>query len=235
MDDDSTVYVMPKNLLRKFVQISDSRSQIGGFIYGKSPDPNSPVIEIQKIVMVPQLGNTHSIQFPNESPSINDIELLGWIHTQSTDYKALTPVDINTISKFERNYPFWSKDKVTLTVAFTPGSVTLSSYTLNEEGYEWGKSNKDLLSMSPPGYSSAFSVKNQLVLSDRIVGSFMVPDDNIWNFAFLGQLWSAKNEFDLKVDIPLPYYHEFHRPIHFSQFNEIEANPLEADQEDNFE
>lgn len=238
MDDDSMAYIMPKNLLKKFIQISDVRNQIGGFIYGKSPDDNNQVKEIVKIVMVPQLGNTHSIQFPNAQPELQgsdtSLELLGWIHTQSTEFKALNPVDINTICNFNKQFSNWNENKITLTVSFTPGSVTLTSYKLTEEGYAWGNNNKDLLSTSPPGYTTSFSIKNQLVLSDRIVGSFMVPDDNIWNFAFLGQLWNATNTYDLKLDVPLPFYHEFHRPIHFSGFNDIESNTLEADQEDNF-
>lgn len=234
MDDNSTVYVMPNNLLKKFIQISDLRSQIGGFIFGKKPEENSPVMEIRQVAMIPQLGNTHSIQFPETLPKIEGLDLLGWIHTQSNEFEALTPVEIDTNCKY-MEHEDWDSSKITLSVSFTPGSVTLSSYTLSDEGYNWGKQNVDLLSQTPAGYTKDFSKKNQLVLSDRIVGSFMVPVDNIWNFAFLGQLWNAKNEYDLKVDVPLPYYHEFHRPIHFSQFNAIEGQSLEAVQEDNFD
>lgn len=236
-DEDSVAYIMPKNVLKKFIQISDLRSQIGGFIYGVSPPETDEVKEIKTIVMVPQLGNTHSIQFPHNLPNskhLQGLELLGWIHTQSQDLKHLNPVDINSLVKFNHDFEAWNKNMITLTVSFTPGSVTLASYTLQEEGYKWGESNKDLLSTSPEGFNPSFTNKNQLILSDRIVGSFMVPDDNIWNFTFLGQIWNPNNEYGLKIDIPLTFYHEFHRPVHFSGFNEIESNPLEADQEDNF-
>ncbi|KAM9919216.1 hypothetical protein OXX80_012755, partial [Metschnikowia pulcherrima] len=64
VDDDSYTYVMPKNLLKKLVQISDTRTQIGGFVYASSPQDNGSIKEIRAIALVPQLGSTHSIQFP---------------------------------------------------------------------------------------------------------------------------------------------------------------------------
>ena len=44
---------MPKNLLKKFICISDLRVQIGGLLYGNQPDDNQDVKEIKAIVMVP--------------------------------------------------------------------------------------------------------------------------------------------------------------------------------------
>ncbi|CAH6720476.1 pre-mRNA-splicing factor 8 [[Candida] jaroonii] len=235
-EGEEIAYIFPKNLLKKFIQISDLRSQIGGFIFGKSSKNDDEIKEIVKIVMVPQLGNTHSIQFPEKYPEIDDnLELLGWIHTQASEFEYLNPIEINTLCKFKQDFgDKWNEKFTTLTVTFTPGSVTLTSYKLKPEGYQWGNDNKDLLSVSPPGFHKEFSCKNQLLLSDRIAGSFLVPDDNIWNFAFLGQLWTTKIDYELKSDIPLLFYHEFHRPIHFSGFTEMESNLLEADQEDNF-
>jgi pre-mRNA-processing factor 8 len=76
---------MPKNLIKKFIMISDRRSQIAGYLYGVTPEENEMVKEIRCIVMVPQVGDISSITLPNQMPEsqyLNDYEPLGWIHTQ---------------------------------------------------------------------------------------------------------------------------------------------------------
>lgn len=241
VEDGSYTYIVPKNLLKKLVQISDVRTQIGGFIYGTSPDDNDEIKEIKAIALVPQLGNSHSIQFPTKIPNhkenvfLKDLQLLGWIHTQSHDLNMLSPVDVTTMATFYKNNEMlWNKNMIGLTVCFTPGSVTLAAYNLTEEAYSWGFENKDMISNAPAGFSPAFSVKKQMILSDRIMGAFTVPDDSIWNYSFIGPVWDANGAFDLKMDVPLPFYHELHRPLHFSNFADIEGNELEANQEDNF-
>jgi hypothetical protein len=56
-----------------------------------------------------------------------------------------------------------------LTVAFTPGSLSLSAYVLTPKGFEWGR-NAD--PNSPAGYNPASMVdRAQLLLSERILGS----------------------------------------------------------------
>ncbi|KAK6453849.1 NUC071 domain-containing protein [Scheffersomyces xylosifermentans] len=233
--DESYTYIFPKNLLKKFVQISDLRIQVGAFLYGHSPDDNNEVKEVKCIALVPQLGNTASIQFPNKLPDqvgpLENLELLGWIHTQSSDLGYLSPIDISTQSHFYEDY---NPNFITLTVCFTPGSVSLTAFELSEEGFSWGKTNTDYMSPTPKGFSPNFSKKGQLILSDKIAGAFVVPDDNLWNYFFIGSIWNANNLYDLKLDIPLTFYDEMHRPIHFTAFNEIESNELEADQESAF-
>lgn len=46
-------YVLPKNLLKRFICISDLRIQIAGYMYGVSPAENPAVKEIRAIVLVP--------------------------------------------------------------------------------------------------------------------------------------------------------------------------------------
>ncbi|ODV81188.1 PROCN-domain-containing protein [Suhomyces tanzawaensis NRRL Y-17324] len=233
--ESSLTYVMPKNLLKKFVQISDLRIQTGAYLYGKSPEDNSEIKEIVSIVLVPQLGGTNFVQFPKSLPessgALEGLELLGIIHTQSQDSQYLYPTDITVQSKLLQEY---RPNFITLTVSFTPGSVSLAAFTLREDGFNWGLSNEDLISTTPKGYSMLFATKNQLLLSDRISGNFLVPDDNIWNYFFIGSVWNANDEYDVKLDIPLSFYHELHRPIHFTSFNEIERNEEEANMEDVF-
>src|SRR5690606_814962 len=55
-DAGQYTYVMPKNILRKFIMISDLRMQVAGYLYGSSPPDNEEVKEIRCIVLVPQVG-----------------------------------------------------------------------------------------------------------------------------------------------------------------------------------
>jgi len=43
LKEDDYTYVLPKNLLKKFVRIADLRTQIGGYLYGVSPTGNTMV------------------------------------------------------------------------------------------------------------------------------------------------------------------------------------------------
>ena len=43
ISDSGYTYVMPKNLLKKFICIADLRTQIAGYMYGVSPPDNPQV------------------------------------------------------------------------------------------------------------------------------------------------------------------------------------------------
>lgn len=42
--DSGYTYVLPKNVLKKFITIADLRTQIAGFLYGITP-PDSPMVK----------------------------------------------------------------------------------------------------------------------------------------------------------------------------------------------
>jgi pre-mRNA-processing factor 8 len=79
-------YVLPKNILKKFISIADLKTQIVGYLYGVSPADNSQVKEIRSIVLVPQIGTRDNVTVPHQMPDseyLRNLEPLGWIHTQS--------------------------------------------------------------------------------------------------------------------------------------------------------
>ena len=88
-------YVLPKNMLKHFICISDLRTQIAGYLYGVSPPDNAQVKEIRCIVIVPQVGNHQAVTLPHQLPDhdyLEDLEPLGWIHTQPNE----TPLTVET-------------------------------------------------------------------------------------------------------------------------------------------
>jgi pre-mRNA-processing factor 8 len=75
---------MCKNLLKKFVSISDLKIQVMGYLYGTTVD--GMVKEIRCVVVVPQVGTRESVTIPQQLPDseyLRGLEPMGWIHTQS--------------------------------------------------------------------------------------------------------------------------------------------------------
>ena len=232
-------YIMPKNVLKRFITIADLRVQVAGYLYGNSPPDNDQVKEIRTIVMVPQVGNTRDVQLPQHLPqhsNLSSMEPLGLIHTMSgNEPPYMTAADTTQHARLMAAHSTWDKKTITMTVSFTPGSVSLAAWALTPQGYKWGSENKDLSSDMPQGFStSGMGEKCQLLLSDKIRGYFLVPETGVWNYAFMGSSFGnvEKRPWGVKMDVPLGFYAETHRPLHFQNFAELED--IWVDRQDNF-
>lgn len=224
-------YVMPKNILKRFIAIADLRVQIAGYLYGASPSDNASIKEVRTIVLVPQVGSTRDVQLPQQLPQhpyLDDLEPLGLIHTIAGREPAHMPAaDVTQHARLMQRYPSWDAKTVTMAVSFTPGSVSLSAFALTPHGYKWGAENRDKTSDFPAGFQTkGFGDRCQLLLSDRARGYFLVPDvgAGIWNYAFMGSGFGGvdRKSVHVRVDAPLRFYDERHRPLHFSSFAEME-------------
>lgn len=94
---------MPKNILKKFICIADLRTQIAGYLYGISPPDNPQVKEIRCIAMPPQWGTHQQVHLPSALPEhdfLNDLEPLGWMHTQPNELPQLSPQVSYTLLTF---------------------------------------------------------------------------------------------------------------------------------------
>ncbi|KAL2041967.1 hypothetical protein N7G274_005155 [Stereocaulon virgatum] len=232
-------YIMPKNILKRFITIADLRVQVAGYLYGSSPPDNDQVKEIRTIVMVPQVGNTRDVQLPHQLPqhqNLSALEPLGIIHTVAgNEPPYMTAADVTHHARLMSAHSSWDKKTVTMTVSFTPGSVSLAAWALTPQGYKWGSENKDLSSDMPSGFSTTgMGEKTQLLLSDKIRGYFLVPEQNTWNYSFMGASFGTveKKSVLVKMDTPLGFYADVHRPLHFQNFAELED--IWVDRQDNF-
>lgn len=239
--EEKPVYILPRNVLNKFVEISDTKAQIAALLYGKSTE-ESNIKEIVTLVVLPQLGNSRFVSMtkniPDNVPYLdsNGLELLGWIHTYTgEEMKFMSPQDASIHSKI---FASVDMDCIDISVFSSTGSVSINGFTLTKEGFIWGVNNDNLQQEDPEGFEPAFSEFAQIILSDKILGNFMVPKKGIWNYAFMGSEYDENLTYTLSVDVPLQFYDEIHRPMHFSQFREIAENEddehLEAEQEDVF-
>ncbi|KAL3423315.1 PROCN domain-containing protein [Phlyctema vagabunda] len=237
-EDEHFTYIMPKNILKRFITIADLRVQVAGYLYGSSPPDNDQVKEIRCIVMVPQIGNTRDVQLPQQLPQheyLEQMEPLGIIHTVSgNEPPYMTAADVTQHSRLMNAHSSWDKKTVSMTVSFTPGSVSLASWALTPQGYKWGAENKDMGSDQPQGFTTNMGEKCQLLLSDKIRGYFLVPDTGKWNYSFMGSAFGGieKKPVHVKIDTPLPFYSDQHRPLHFQNFAELED--IWVDREDTF-
>jgi len=224
-------YVLPKNVLKKFICVADLRTQISGYLYGISPPDNTQVKEIRCIVMVPQLGTHRDVKLPHQLPNhefLEELEPLGWIHTQPNEVPQLPPQDVTMHAKIMADNKSWDGEKsIIITCSFTPGSCSLAAYKLTPAGFEWGRQNTDM-SHNPQGYFPTHYEKVQMLLSDRFLGFYMVPEEGSWNYNFMGVKHSKSMKYNLKLANPYEYYHESHRPQHFLQFCEMESDMINA-------
>ncbi|KAL4937147.1 hypothetical protein BDV06DRAFT_203564 [Aspergillus oleicola] len=236
--EEGYTYIMPKNILKRFIMIADLRVQVAGYLYGSSPPDNDQVKEIRTIVMIPQVGNTREVQLPQQLPQhdyLGNLEPLGVIHTISgNEPPYMTAQDVTQHSRLMNAHSSWDKKTVTMTVSFTPGSVSLAAWGLTPQGYKWGAENRDTTSDQPQGFSTSMGEKCQLLLSDKIRGYFLVPEDNVWNYSFMGSSYGSveKRPIYVKIDTPLRFYDDQHRPLHFQNFAELED--IWVDRSDNF-
>lgn len=232
-------YIMPKNILKRFITIADLRVQVAGYLYGSSPPDNPNVKEVRTIVMIPQVGNTRDVQLPHQLPQheyLQSMEPLGIIHTVSGNEPSYMPAaDVTQHAQLMAAHPSWKSQTVTMAVSFTPGSVSLSAWGLTPAGYKWGAENRDRSNDQPQGFqTSGFADKCQLLLSDRIRGYFLVPEQNTWNYSFMGSSFGSveKKPVYVKIDTPLRFYDDQHRALHFQNFAELED--VWVDRPDNF-
>jgi pre-mRNA-processing factor 8 len=247
ISEDGLTYVLPKNILSKFITIADLRTQIAGYLYGVTPPDNDQVREIRCIVMVPQVGNHQSVTMPKKLPNdelLNDLEPLGWIHTQPNELiqngtQVLPAPDVITHASIMADHPkTWTgKNEIILTTSFTQGSCSLTAYHVTEAGLEWGQKSRNVAGgvANAQDYSSNCFEKVQMLLSDRFKGFFMVPRDGLgWNYNFQGVKHSVSMDYSLMMDSPEPFYAECHRPQHFLSFVQMEDGDINegADIED---
>jgi pre-mRNA-processing factor 8 len=235
ISEEGLTYVLPKNVLSKFITIADLRTQIAGYLYGVTPPDNDQVREVRCIVLVPQVGNHQSVTLPKQLPDddlLSGMEPLGWIHTQPNELiqngmQILPAPDVVTHASIMADNPkAWTgTDEIVITTSFTQGSCSLTAYQVTQAGHEWGKKSRNVAGgvANAEQYSSSCFNKVQMLLSDRFKGFFMVPQGGLgWNYNFQGVKHSVGMDYTLKMDVPQPFYAECHRPQHFLTFVQME-------------
>jgi pre-mRNA-processing factor 8 len=223
--EDDYTYILPKNLAKKFICIADLRTQIAGLIFGLTPQGRPQVKEIHCILMPPQWGNYHHVNIPHLIPDnekINDLEPLGWIHTQPNESKEIAPSDLAAHIDMLSIFPTWNGEKcISISIAFTPGSCSIMAYRTTTQGYEALKesSNRSLSDEIYQQIRPDYYEKVAILLSNHYLGYFMSPELGSWNYNFMGVKFTLNMNYKVKIANPKEFYHEVHRPVHFMEFS----------------
>ncbi|KPV75640.1 uncharacterized protein RHOBADRAFT_52685 [Rhodotorula graminis WP1] len=235
--EELPTFVLAKNVMKAFVTAADLRAPAAAYLYGQVAPDNSRVVEVKAVVVVPQRSTQRSVELVNELPShplLADLKVVGLITTQAQETQSLSPADATLFARLMAQHSEIDGSSIMLTVAFTPGSLSLSAYALTPKGFEWGRTADP---NSPAGYNPASMVdRAQLLLSDRILGSSFAPVGGVWNYSTgLGAAFSPTMPYSVTlVGQPMRYWDEQHRPVHFTSFVASADDGLEVDAEDAF-
>lgn len=218
IQDTNYTYVLPRNLLKKLISTTDLRTQIAGYLYGVSPKDGPLIKEIRCIVMPPQRGTHQMVYLPNQLPNhklLDNLDPLGWIHTQPNELASLSPHDVVTHANIMVDHLRGEQDKtIVITLSFTPGSCSLAAYRITSSGYDWAKRQSSAQDINPQGYLPSHYQRVKMILSDRFSGFFLVPTHDSWNYNFKGVRFQPENKYCLEPGIPKDFYSEIHRPDH---------------------
>lgn len=235
--DDLPTYVLAKNVMKSFVCAADLRAPVAAFLFGQTAPDNPRVVEVKAVAVIPQRASQRSVELVNELPThplLADLKIVGMITTQAQETQSLSPADAILYAKLMANHAEIDGSSIMLTVAFTPGSLSLSAYVLTPKGFEWGRQADP---NTPTGYNPAAMVdRAQLLLSDRILGSTFVPTGDVWNYSVgLGAQFTPTMPYSMTLaGAPIPYWDPAHRPAHFAAFIATGQDDIEVDAEDAF-
>ena len=75
-----------------------------------------------------------------------------------------------------------------------------------------------------------------MLLSEMFMGFFMIPDNLIWNYNFVGLGLVPSMKYSLVLSQPKDFYHEVHRSSHFIKFikNDEEQESVDVAEKEDF-
>jgi hypothetical protein len=81
--------------------------------------------------------------------------------------------DVTQHARLMNSHASWDKKTVTMTVSFTPGSVSLASWALTPNGYKWGADNMvNLISLTLRSYANSVPLGHHVRQPQWILNRF---------------------------------------------------------------
>lgn len=219
--DDLPTYIVAKNVLKSLINAADLRTPVVALLYGRSPPDNNRIVEVQAVVMLPQKATQRSIEVPESLPKhdvLDDLKPVGMIKTQPMETSTLSASDVIAFSRYMAQHEELGSDSAFITVAFAPGSLSISAYALTAKAFDWGRNADE---NNPVGFNPATMVdRMQALLSDRIVASCLAPVGGVWNYSLsLAAQFSKTMPYSVTlVGAPAGFWAPEHRTQHFVSF-----------------
>ncbi|MDP2439047.1 MAG: hypothetical protein Q8P67_25150, partial [archaeon] len=232
--DTDLSFILPKNLLKRFLTIADVRVQIAGLLYGAPPaNASSPLArnirEVRVIVIPAQLGSLESVVLPEELPQhtlLQGLQPLGWIRTQPEPLDYITLPDLQQTAAY---FPDPQSAAVFVSCTLINNGFSLSAVTFQPRGYELLKKYPQRLRDQSLALPRSAHRPSKLVLGDIFLGFFLAP--RLWNYHFMGVKFNAREQHPLALAVPKDFYHPEHRFFHFQSraFTESADSPIDLD------
>lgn len=228
--------IIPENLIKTFINISDPHLQVLSILYKRL---RNPINEVVAFLIPPQNSKYDSITIPYKLPNdeiLTQLEPIGLIHTTVISKADLEPADIILSTNIlSRNQHITNPENFhVLTLTYPASGAALSGYQLTMDGVNWGMANKDTKDRTD-GHSDNFYKKDVVSISPSYTGIFFVPSFEVWNLKFFHADDILREDYNVVVGVPKPYFHMDHRVIHFNKFlDEFDPGDV-ADLENNLD
>ena len=194
-------YVVPKNVLKKFITIADLRTQISGYLYGISPPDNPNVKEIRCVVIPPQWGN-HDDAFTYPTPRSRIFERFGTIRvdTHATERNTtFTSSGLRQTRANLRKTPLGMVKKPSWLRVPSPLVRALTACKLTPKGYEWGRQQKRSKRRQPARLSTFALRKSPNALIRPLLWVLHGPGWPTVELQLYGR--QALGEYEIRVEV----------------------------------
>ena len=217
VEESEKIFAIPMNLIKTLVEISDSRIEIGGILYGIEKNNKDKMIsECKCVVIPPQTGNDKSVIFPKNAPKsllLESLKPLAFIHSVNgeptfTCYDCIMLSVLNECGYSIPNY---------IVEIGLGHRINVKVFKVSELGVEFGSQNIDNIkkTFQQKELSDEFYKEEQIILSNKLSGFFLAPEQQIWNYSFSIEKFSNEIEYPLSIQYPLDFYNPLHRKNHF--------------------
>ncbi|EAY02411.1 pre-mRNA processing 8 protein homolog PRP8 [Trichomonas vaginalis G3] len=227
--------IIPENIYRRFVEISDPYMQICGFLFGVKMNDTLQVISI---VIPPQNGDRDEIDFKQILPNhdfLDGASPIGFIHTRVGENSSLEPSDAKVLASLCKKNPKIDSDNfANVVISFPVGGCIMAASTLSREGFEWAETNIGM--DNPKDFDDNFAKVLGISITNEINGWMMAPENGIWNYSFNSlRLQSVPDNYPISVQNPKTFFDMYHRVQHFTSFKrEMNGEELSIDVDNNF-
>jgi len=212
--------ILPSNILYMVSRCSDVYNKVVVLLYGRKLEAQCQVI---CAVFPAQIGTHENVTFSyrqSEHPLLNSLTLIGVLTTCfELEYKP-TNSDLIMMTNVAKDNYSDAHDLFYITVFLHGGKATLATYRTSSSGNEVlknlsGNPNED--SSTTELLENAFA-QCEIQLGQESSGFYLVPEDGIWNYSFLG-VSPPQYPSTLIVDAPHDYHNPYHRKEHFIRSN----------------
>lgn len=224
--------VIPENLLQKMMAACDVKVQCCAYLLGHAIREAPHIKEVVSILLPPQSSTARETRTPGKLPlssphiSDNNLEVLGIVRVCECETEVMSH-DLAMLGRLIAE----NSDTLLLPDGTPPNLICMVVSLSREEdvtvrcqvctpgGTAWGLQNYEgILKQGPKEVPVTHCAPCRSSLSSKTFGFFLVPEERVWNYAFKGALWHESAQFDVAVDVPLPFFHALHRPDHFLNF-----------------